>query len=511
MQANDDQPLIETDPRQTQPRDGSPANTTRVGPSLAYLRIAIAGFFLAWIPVLPIRLFDPDEFEHAHAAWCVFKGMLPYKDFFEHHSPWYYYTLNVFIRWFSVDLSLENGRHFLLFGRGFSLLVTVLSVLVVVRIGRLLQDRKVGLLAGLFLVSQPVFFEKCIEMRPDVLALPLLLLGLLFLLRGLSQTGEVEARFERWFLAGGLGLGGAIMCTQKMLFVLPGLLAGLGFWALFAGPRRYARLLAVASFLLGMVLPGVLTWAWFALHHGGREFLVNNFALNASWKQVVHEQLRRVIENSWPVLLLSLLGACVAGYRFVRGAHRHYGSLILLSTLGGLIVGLFVVPVAHRQYYLMPLPLVCLFAAQGLAFLVGLARKVAHAPLLIIATIPLFVLPILGLRKGFTKRNDRQLARLHEVFANTKPTDVVMDGWEGTGVFRPHAFYYFFLHEESVPMLPPERVDAYLDSLESGKIQPKLIALDDNLVALGSRFVRFVKTNYVSRDGFLYYPKRRSD
>jgi hypothetical protein len=159
----------------------------------------------------------------------------------------------------------------------------------------------------------------------------------------------------------------------------------------------------------------------------------------------------------------------------------------------------------------MPLPIACLFAAQGLAFLVELVQDHARARLLVVATIPLLVLPVLGLRRGFTKRNDDQLARLHEVFKQTKPTDLVMDGWEGTGVFRPHAFYYFFLHEESVPMLPREQVDAYLDALENGKIRPKLIAMDDNLIALGSRFVRFVKSNYVSSDGFFYYSKGRSD
>jgi hypothetical protein len=86
-----------------------------------------------------------------------------------------------------------------------------------------------------------------------------------------------------------------------------------------------------------------------------------------------------------------------------------------------------------------------------------------------------------------------------------------MDGWQGTGVFRPHAFYYFFLHEESIPMLARARVDAFLDALEGGKIRPRLIAMDENLVALGSRFVRFVKRSYVSYDGFLYFAKGGSD
>jgi hypothetical protein len=148
----------------------------------------------------------------------------------------------------------------------------------------------------------------------------------------------------------------------------------------------------------------------------------------------------------------------------------------------------------------MPLPIVCLFAAQGLSLFIQSAREGARPWLLILATIPLSALPVLDLQAAFSLRNDDQLARLRYVFENTKPTDVVMDGWAGMGVFRPHAFYYFFLHGELVDRLPRIQVDAYLNALERGRIRPKLIAMDENLVALGPRFLSFVKRNYVSRD-----------
>ena len=31
-----------------------------------------------------IRDFNPDEYEHLHAAWYVFNGAIPFKDFIEH-------------------------------------------------------------------------------------------------------------------------------------------------------------------------------------------------------------------------------------------------------------------------------------------------------------------------------------------------------------------------------------------------------------------------------------------
>ena len=96
------------------------------------------------------------------------------------------------------------------------------------------------------------------------------------------------------------------------------------------------------------------------------------------------------------------------------------------------------------------------------------------------------------------------------ILAKTEPTDVVMDGWEGMGVFRPHAFHYFFLHEEVRAWLPRTPVDAFLGELEAGSVRPKLIAMDENLRALGPRFASFVETHYTSSDGFFYFPNEKT-
>src|SRR6188768_4112037 len=44
------------------------------------------------------RVYDPDEFEHLHAAIAAAQGALPYRDFFEHHGPATYWMLAPFVR-----------------------------------------------------------------------------------------------------------------------------------------------------------------------------------------------------------------------------------------------------------------------------------------------------------------------------------------------------------------------------------------------------------------------------
>jgi hypothetical protein len=62
------------------------------------------------------------------------------------------------------------------------------------------------------------------------------------------------------------------------------------------------------------------------------------------------------------------------------------------------------------------------------------------------------------------------------------------------------------MHRELLVMLSDRDKDAYLDALESGRARPALITLDEELRALGPRFMRFVQGHYVSDDGLFYLP-----
>jgi len=466
-----------------------------------FLLVAIAALLIARIPAMGVRFFDPDEFEHAHAAWSVFRGLVPYRDFFEHHTPWYYYALSPFFRWFAVDQSFESASRFLIFARGLSLVVTALSAWLMFLVGRLAAGRRVGLLAALFLVGQPVVIQKMLEIRPDVPALPFFLGGLWFLLRGLRAS----SRTLRWFLGAGLCLGAAIMCTQKALFVVPGALVGLAIWAV-AGRLRVG-ILAIAMVLIGIAVPFAMTWGAFAAHGGGEQFIRNNFLLNAHWRIHSSRHFLVVLETSGPILVLGVVGAWVALRRFGRDPARAFGDVLLLCTMGGLFAGLLVLPAAYRQYYLLPLPIACVFAAKALVFLVERAQERARAWLLVGATLALSIWPVVDLGRSFSRRDERQTARLRTVFERTAPADTVLDGWLGTAVFRPHPLYYFFMHSELLAMLSDAEKDAYLDALESGRVRPSLITFDVELAGLGPRFLGFLRSHYVSDDGVFYFPR----
>jgi hypothetical protein len=239
--------------------------------------------------------------------------------------------------------------------------------------------------------------------------------------------------------------------------------------------------------------------------------------LNAHWRHIATNQLRKLCTTSWPLLVLAAVGSAALFPRMLRalrerdrGGSPDTDTLLLFSIMIGLFLEVPLMPSAHRQYYLIPLPLIALFAARGLFLLLDHVPRPRRAWWLAGALLVLAIHPGLALREAFHDRNDLQLARLGFVYDRTTPGDPVMDGWEGMGVFRPHAFRYFFLHEETLAMLPTAELDAYLDALESGAIRPRLIALDKNLRALGPRFLAFVTAHYTTSDGFFYVARERS-
>jgi hypothetical protein len=213
-----------------------------------------------------------------------------------------------------------------------------------------------------------------------------------------------------------------------------------------------------------------------------------------------------VLWTSWPILVLCLVGAWSALFRRDRAEPRDDGDGLLACTLGGLVAGIFVVPAAYEQYYLPLLTIACLFAARGLSVLLDASRHGTRVWLVAGATVPLLILPVVDLARAAGRRNDVQLARLQFVYTHTGPSDPVLDGWLGTAVFRPHPLPYFFMHRELQAMLTESEKNAYLGALESRRVRPALITVDDELRALGPRFLAFVRRDYVSNDGLFYLP-----
>jgi hypothetical protein len=525
----------------------------------AFILILIAYGLRLWL--LKVRFFDPDEFQHLHSAWYISKGMLPYRDYFEHHTPLLHLLLAPFFVFFKVDTDANDAIAFLFFARRWMWVFTGIILVLAFWLGKIWRDERIACVGTLFLANTIFFFQKTLEIRPDLLAV-IFWLGCLIMLVRAIQSDDAEGRKIRWLFAGsGAFLGIGILCTQKLLFALPGMTVVVAWYLL--DPRshgtfqvRFRNLLFQFS---GFCSPILLMLLYFLLRGALNEFIEYTLLLNLQWKErfTPYRFLRLLVwQNPFLVAFgtVGLIRTLVVLFR--RDTFRRGEFILVLNTIG-LIVGLFLMPVPYRQYYLLFLPLVAILAGTLLveavdiltelgerqyrwlwpssvavvllAVLLGLTlwytlqmakphlltdtfylsitfylimwigvlvgvvillirrRRDGALALLLIA---LSVYPLDQMRRAFipqtlgafntrNTRNTNALSDIRYVIENTTPQDTVMDGISGSGVFRPHAYFYYTLLLEIQAMISDQQRQELLQALRSGRIAPKLIVLDD--------------------------------
>jgi hypothetical protein len=69
------------------------------------------------IPLIETRGFNPDELEHMHFTWRISRGEVPYRDYFEHHTPALHYALQPIFAGLDVARSSHDAVRVLFRGR----------------------------------------------------------------------------------------------------------------------------------------------------------------------------------------------------------------------------------------------------------------------------------------------------------------------------------------------------------------------------------------------------------
>jgi hypothetical protein len=472
----------------------------------AGLTVAVASFLR--LGRVFTRGFDPDEFQHLHVGWCLAHGLWPYRDYFEHHTPWLWLAMAPFFALTDVEGDPDAAVAFVLAARGAMWILGTIALVLTFHLGRMWAGGRVGWLAAALLSVTVAFVEKSIEIRPDVPALVCLLASWIATSSALRAP---DARGMRYRLgAAGFLLAAAILFTQKVLFVLPATGLVLLWWAADSrqpGSRR-VRWTGLAAFAVGMAIPVAATLALFAARTGISAFVEFTLLRNAAWRLRFSPLpfLRRIFEANAAVVGLALVGWIRAAGRLTSAdAWPRGDALVVLHTLG-LLGGAFVIPVPQLHYFLMLLPLAAVLAARTLA---DGADAVAHrtrratpaatAVLAILGLAAVAASPLAARLETHEPRRPKvhdQLARLRLVQGLTSPSETVLDGFTGAGAFRPHAYYWFFLHDEIRALLGDAERDGLKRALRDGEIAPALVLFDFDVQDLSPDVKSFVEENY---------------
>ena len=503
--------------------------------------------FLVRLPLLQVRDFDPDEFQHLHSAYSINAGFMPYRDFFEHHTPWLHFFLSgIATAWGDNVVALFAARRIML-------VFTMGILYLTYRLGRLLYGAEAGLIGACLLSYTVMFLEKTLEIRPDTAAVTFWLVALFCFVKG------VRARQMRWYLWGGLAMGSAVMFTQKSLFAL----AGLGLALLWAYLDRRIRITLAQNlrfmgmFFVGLAIPMAITSIYFSIYGALDEFINFNFLMNFQWKMkfLPHDYMLQYVSQNPFVSVWGCAGLVLVTFRLLRRRCARQGEFAPVIATYTLIASLYVIPVPYRQYYLFFLPLLALFAAvlllrfaealhKGISewrwrdarvlwwvqllalYLVAVvwemlraaryAYNIAVLGLLcgivcvgVVAIllsprmryVPLVLMwglmadPFNQMLGAFLHDNTRQLAKIQYILDHSTPKDTVLDGWSGYGVFRPHAYFYYFLHDEMLAMLnDAQKGQDIIDAVE--RERTKFVIYDKNVRMLPKELQVYIRKKY---------------
>ena len=384
------------------------------------------------IGVLLNRRIDPDESQHLHVAWLITQGQVPYRDFWEHHLPFFHYAMAPLTLWLAERPAVYFAA------RGVMVLLATLAVWLTWRLARRLSaDGAVW--AAVILALAPQFAETSTETRPDVPALVAHLAGVLALVSW-RASGRTS-----WLWGAGVWQGVALGLSLKAVFALPGVLA-LVVAPAPSGASGGGRLGALARFLGGM---GLVLGALFA----GWVLFTGVDTLHGLYRDVVRDSLRFVdFGKTWPVFgsEIGVFLAAALGLGLVlrvRGlgilAHPVHGPLLLPTLASASVLFLPRTPAVYQHAWLPLLPVTAIYAGLALATLAEWSRR---APTrwsqgLTLAAIAGAVLLPVGETIIFAVRNqnagDFRLMRRELRLAC--PGQAVIDG-TALYVFRPAAY-----------------------------------------------------------------------
>ena len=439
--------------------------------------------FVLRLSLLETRGFNPDELEHLHFSWCISKGLLPYVDYFEHHTPGLHYFMALFYPFYDVERVSDDAIGFILMARRWMWLFTGAVIALTFFLGSAWRTRRTGLLAALLLSNTGFFLAKSLELRPAVPASSLLVGAVLLAFSGMRrfESGKPGASF-RWF-SSGLALGVATMVTQKILFVGPGF-AVVAVW--FVLDRRLAgtwkrRLRLVVLQSVGFVLPIALTLGYFASRGALWAFIDSNLIINTRWPGLEAGPFLVELTRQDPVyVVLAVIGFVVLARRtFSLDGAVEGEPVVALATLS-MVATIPLHPAMTYHHFLLVLPFASLYAAG----LVDAAFRKLEARLswrgaadgaLAVLVVLLSIQPLARFRAAFDRGNWGTIQGIGYVLRNTSPWETTLDGFTGLGLFRPQAFFYHFQNSHVFELQTDERHERMLEALETGEALPKLI------------------------------------
>jgi hypothetical protein len=393
---------------------------------------AITAIGLALRVVYSRRLpFDTDEPQHLHVAWALLQGWVPYRDFFDNHTPLFHLLAAPLVA------ALGERPDLLLWMRLAMVPLVGLLLWGVYRIGAEIFSVRVGLWAAAGVSLLPDFFVASVQFRADVLWAALWMACV-----ALWASGEFRPR--RAF-ALGLLVGVTCAASIKTILLVPTFAAA---WLLASmldprgdaancpahGWRSFVAFAAGTAAVLALMVGACAALG--ALPQLFECLFTHNFASIALWRQ-------RALRTLLFVTTLPLL--CFAARSILSRSQRRdrRPAILFLSTALYFTTLNSFVPLIPRQDFLPFYPLLLILLV---AFVLQPPRglRLARNGAALLGAVAAGELALLcWASPPWRSRTGFQIGLVADVLRLTSAGDPVMD-LKGESLFRPRPTYWVF-------------------------------------------------------------------
>ncbi|MDP2645968.1 MAG: glycosyltransferase family 39 protein [Desulfobacterales bacterium] len=379
--------------------------------------LILGGLFLLFLLCSFFYFFDHDEIETLHTAWKIWNGGVIYIDFFQHHNPFLYYTLIPLLDSFGESiLTIRIARVIIAILDLFIYLVTYMIAV------ELFEHKKTGLIAIILLSSLTIFFNKAIEIRPDV---PQVLFGLMCIYFLILHFKKGSAKYA---LASAMSLGMSFLFLQKAVFlIIPIFIVQV--FRIYKGKIEIQQIVLYWFSFTIILLP----YAIYLFYKGWiKDYVFLNWTINI--KQTETFSLFNELTHSFLLNPFTWVFFVIGLFFLRKYLVREIGVLSL-----ALLASVFVVRVPYQQYYMMFLPLMTIIAANGFVNIIT-SKKTALYILIVAISLPMFTY----VRKLVIRRNTEQIEKIQYVLSNTTKVDHVYDGKNIFNVFRKDLDFFWY-------------------------------------------------------------------
>ncbi len=375
-----------------------------------------------------------DEFEHLHASWMVAEGKVPYRDFFEHHHPLLWYLSAPIVSFF-----YENVIIFYVM-RVISTIASITTLIYIFKISLFFTDKKGGILAIVFCISNIITLYNFYQFRPDNF------MNLFFIIGVYYWFLHIKDKQTKHLIISFIYFAIAIMFLQKIaaLLILVGCIL---IWLI------TSKTIKLKTTLLSSI-PAILLLSSFIAYFLITGTFYEYISLNLRFNQALVYYFER--GSFW----YRNLFFSIYGLGFIIALNGLRKKNIYLKIIAIIYIGEFLM----RAFYFAPHPnyyvLLTYLNALLIATLVNELEK-KYKIIRIVLIIGLFLYEgylFNTLSSSATKHNSFEHYKLADyIHKNSNKNDILMNGYDKNfNIYRNDASYYWFGLDMLIPVMEQE-------------------------------------------------------